>query len=196
MTFMTLGAQTLTVTDVATGCALGQITITVVPGATAGFLVEVTPSSVMTCDSATVTVEAVDACGNITPNYTGAIHFTSSDLLADLPADFTFLSNNHGVATFTVTFNSAGLQTLTVTDKQHPTLTGTETGILVYNCVPVITTLNPPDGPECTAGAFLRVDGHRYRLRAWRGHHFQRHAHRHNVRQHDGGSGDRPSLLL
>ena len=157
MTFMTLGSQTLTVTDVATGCVLGQITITVVPGATAGFIVEVTPSTVMTCDTATVTIEAVDACGNITPNYTGTIHFTSSDLLAALPGNYTFLSSDHGVATFSVTFNTAAIQTLTVTDTQQPTLTGSKTGIVVFNCVPVITSLNPPSGSECTQGASFEL---------------------------------------
>jgi hypothetical protein len=60
----------------------------------------------------TVTVTAVDAFGNST-YYTGAIHFTSTDGAASLPADSTLTNFSSG--TFSVTFNTLGIQTVTAT---------------------------------------------------------------------------------
>lgn len=45
---------------------------------------------------------------NIVPGYSGTIHFTSTDQLAVLPEDYTFLPDDAGVRTFAVTLNSAG----------------------------------------------------------------------------------------
>ncbi len=66
-----------------------------------------------TAVSFTVTVmEQADFSGG----YRGTLHFTSSDALAQLPADYTYTTNDGGTHQFSVTFNTAGAQTLTVTD--------------------------------------------------------------------------------
>jgi hypothetical protein len=65
-----------------------------------------------------VTVSALDLAGNPDPNYTGTVHFTSSDYQADLPADYTFTAADHGTHTFSVTLKTAGDQSLTVADYQ------------------------------------------------------------------------------
>src|SRR5262249_18005155 len=45
-------------------------------------------------------VTAYDAYGNLASNYTGTIHFTSSDGHAGLPDDYTFTPSNYGSASF------------------------------------------------------------------------------------------------
>jgi uncharacterized repeat protein (TIGR01451 family) len=48
--------------------------------------------------------------------YLGTLHFTSSDGLAVLPADYTFTAADAGIHSFQVTFNTLGSQTITMTD--------------------------------------------------------------------------------
>jgi len=61
-----------------------------------------------------VTVKGGD--GNILTDYSGTLHFASSDPLAQLPANYAFLAGDRGRHSFTVTFETAGDQTVTVTD--------------------------------------------------------------------------------
>ena len=55
----------------------------------------------------TITVYALDAYYNLVTNYTGTVHFSSTDTQAGLPPD-SHLSN--GTGQFTVTLNLAGIQ--------------------------------------------------------------------------------------
>src|SRR5262249_19003735 len=64
----------------------------------------------------TVTVTALDPTGNPDPNYTGTIHFDSSDAQAGLPTDYTFTAADHGTHTFSIMLTTAGPQSLTVSD--------------------------------------------------------------------------------
>ena len=73
----------------------------------------------------TVTVTIADANGAAVPSYSGTIHFSSSDQLAGLPANYTFVPADLGQHTFQVTFNSSGTQSLTATDTTTSSLTGT-----------------------------------------------------------------------
>ena len=68
----------------------------------------------------TVTVTAVDAFGNVVPDYASTVHFVSSDLQAVLPKDYTFTAYDGGQHTFTVVFNSAGTEQLSVVDTEQP----------------------------------------------------------------------------
>ena len=64
-----------------------------------------------------VTVTAEDAAGNTATDYLGPAHFSSSDPLASLPADYTFTAADHGKHTFSgVVFRTTGSQTLTASD--------------------------------------------------------------------------------
>jgi hypothetical protein len=72
-----------------------------------------------------VTVAALTDNGLPVPNYTGTVHFTSTDAAATLPADYTFTASDHGFHTFAVTWATAGTQTLTVTDDGSLTATAT-----------------------------------------------------------------------
>ena len=51
---------------------------------------------------------AQDAYGNTVTNYAGTVHFTSSDPLAVLPADYTFAAANLGKHAFTAKFLTPG----------------------------------------------------------------------------------------
>ena len=66
-----------------------------------------------------ITVTVVDASGNPVPNYTGTIHFTSSDTRAGLPADYTFTAADQGKHTFQVTFKTPGAQTIRAADPSN-----------------------------------------------------------------------------
>src|SRR5262249_38633054 len=65
-------------------------------------------------DALAVTVSAVDAVGAVAPGYSSTVHFTSSDVQAGLPADYTFTPDDAGSHTFTVTLKSSGLQSIGV----------------------------------------------------------------------------------
>ena len=60
-----------------------------------------------------ITVTALGVSGQTATNYSGTLHFASSDSNASLPADFPMSTVS---ATFSITLNTAGSQTITVTD--------------------------------------------------------------------------------
>src|SRR5262249_60291969 len=78
----------------------------------------VSPASAPAGVARSVTVPALDLAGNPDPNYTGTVHFMSSDYQADLPAEYTFTAADHGVHTFSVTLKTAGDQSVSVADYQ------------------------------------------------------------------------------
>lgn len=90
----------------------------------------VAPASVTSGGAFDVTVIAVDPYGNIDMNYTGTIHFTTSDSDPGvvLPPDDTFQPSDAGMVTFPggVTLITLGDQTLTATDTTSG-ITGTST---------------------------------------------------------------------
>ena len=103
---------------------------TVTPAGTNHLLVTA-PSSVSCNVAFSVTVEAVDAVGNLDSAYRGAIHLTSTDSAALLPSDYTFTLGDAGQHTFSVTLKSFGTFSITATDKAVASYTGTKTGINV-----------------------------------------------------------------
>jgi uncharacterized repeat protein (TIGR01451 family) len=74
------------------------------------------------------TVIALDASNSIDTGYAGAVHFTSTDAQAVLPADFTMAN---GTGTFSATLRTAGAQTITATDTVTAFITGTSNTITV-----------------------------------------------------------------
>jgi hypothetical protein len=127
----TAGAQSLTATDTSSSMSSSESGITVIPAATSSFAVTGFPSSDTAGIAGTFTVAALDAYGNLTPNYTGSVHFTSSDPQAMLPDDYTFTAANAGAYSFSATLDTPGIQSLIATDTGVPTLTGSQTGISV-----------------------------------------------------------------
>jgi hypothetical protein len=114
------------------------------------------------------TVTAKDVNGGTVTGYTGAVHFTSTDVAASLPADYTFVGGDAGVHTFTngATLNTTGGQTITATDTVTSSITGTS-GTITVNAppkppspspyaVPTITSLSPGAGK---VGATVTLTG-------------------------------------
>ncbi len=132
-----VGAYTVTaaVTVVTTKASFS---LSNVPAATASFVVSA-PTTATAGTPFSITVTAVDPFGNVTPNYTGTIHFTSTDtgsgvvLPGNALQDYVFTGfgsgKDNGVHTFTatsgglVTLVTAANQTITATDVTNPPLT-------------------------------------------------------------------------
>jgi hypothetical protein len=128
----TAGVQSLTATDIASPSLTGSESgITVTPAAASSFAVTGFPSPATRGTAGTFTVTALDAYGNVATGYTGTVHFTSSDPLAGLPADYAFTTANAGVKSFSAILNTLGLQSITATDSGAPALAGSQTGINV-----------------------------------------------------------------
>ncbi len=116
--------------------------------------------SVITAGSAgSFTVTVLNADGATDTNYTGTVHFSSSDPLAILPADYTFSQNDAGVHTFSATLKTAGTQSITATDTTTGSVTGSDTGItvtpnapsqLVFGQQPSTTTAGQAISPAVT----------------------------------------------
>jgi hypothetical protein len=87
------------------------------------------PVTAGTAGSFTVTVENGD--GTTDANYTGTVHFTSTDPQAVLPADYTFTAADAGRHTFSATLKTAGAQSITATDTTAAVGPATDAGITV-----------------------------------------------------------------
>lgn len=114
----TPGTQTITATDTAFPLLAGIATYTVPAGLTTHFSIA-EPGNATLGVPIPVVVTARDSSNNIVANYTGTIHFTTSDAAATLPPDST-LTNGSG--TFSITFNTAGTQSMVVGDTKNQTL--------------------------------------------------------------------------
>jgi hypothetical protein len=150
----TAGTQSITVSDAADGLSGSQAGIVVVPGPVAAFGVTAFPGTTAGT-SQNFVVTAYDAWGNVATNYTGTIHFTSSDLQAGLPADYTFTANDNGKHTFAATLDTAGQQRVTATDTVTTTAFGSEVGINVSPASPASVSVSGGSGQSATvANAF------------------------------------------
>jgi hypothetical protein len=99
----------------------------------------------------TFTVTALTPGGTTDTNYTGTIHFTSTDPQAVLPANYLFTSANAGTATFTVTFKTAGAQSITATDTSNALITGSQSNINIAPAAASSLTVSLPS--TATAGS-------------------------------------------
>lgn len=102
------------------------------------------PASVTAGSPVSWTVTARDSFGLIATTYTGTVAFSSSDLLAGLPANYTFTAADQGQHTFTLTFHTLGTQSVQVQDVAQPALTATQSGITIVK--PVVSWSGGGDG--------------------------------------------------
>jgi hypothetical protein len=129
VTFGTAGPQIVMADDAAQPTVAGSAGLTVGQPAATQFAIKIaSPPTAGQPD--TVTVTAVDAYGNAIPGYQGTVHFSSTDLAAVLPGDYTFSAADHGSHTFAVTLNTAGPEFVRVTDTEAPAVDGI-TGLTV-----------------------------------------------------------------
>jgi hypothetical protein len=131
VTLKTAGSQSIAVADISNTAITGNATVAVSPAAASTLIVSGFPSTTTAGVAHSVTVTAKDAYGNIASGYIGAVHFTSSDAKAILPANYTFTAADGGVHSFTVTLKTAGTQSITATDAKNANLTGADGGITV-----------------------------------------------------------------
>jgi hypothetical protein len=122
--------------------ALNSAGVTVATSAAWSFTVQTTyitltgmPSPIWAGYAGSVVATVRGPDGNVATGYRGSVHFTSSDPLAILPADYTFTATDAGVHTFSVSLATIGTQSITVTDKTTATITGSQTGIVVVAAV-------------------------------------------------------------
>jgi len=123
------GTPTITVTDPSGTQVQQQQTI----GPRYKLLVTGVTDPVQVGVPSSITVQAVDYQGQPQTDYTGTVHFTSTDEGALLPADFTFTPEMLGMHTFVngVTMRTQGEWCVTVTDTEYPSITGSQCDITV-----------------------------------------------------------------
>jgi hypothetical protein len=145
-----VGNQTVMATDTVVTSAMGRA-CTSVTAANGLIFSGVTATSLTAGGSLSFTLTATGLTGATLTNYTGTVHFTSTDLQAVLPPDYTFKSTDAGVHKFTVTLKTAGSQTISVADKNTPSITGSKAGIAVSPAA--LNSLRVAGFPATTAGA-------------------------------------------
>jgi hypothetical protein len=143
VTLVTAGSQTVTATDALSRSITGSATVTVSPAVAVRLAVAGFPSPVAAGISGTFTVMAEDAYGNTATGYAGTVTFSSSDGAALLPPDSTL---TNGTGTFTATLETTGTQSLTATDTLKPSISGTQSGIVVSDALPIVMGLYPNQG--------------------------------------------------
>lgn len=124
----TLGTQTIT----ANGPALltGSTSVAVTAASASKFAITADATSVAG-GSISFTVTARDSFGNLASNYTGAVHFSSNDIQAGLPADYTFTAADAGTHSFTATLKTAGPRTVAASDTITSSIVGTSNAVSV-----------------------------------------------------------------
>jgi hypothetical protein len=86
-------------------------------------------------DTVSGTLTVYDQNYNVATGYTGTVHFTSTDGLATLPSDYTFVPGDAGVHAFNFTLQTSGSQVVTFTDTVTATITGSR-GITIGPATP------------------------------------------------------------
>ena len=114
------------------------------------FTVSGFPSPTIAGQAGSFTVTALDSSGGVLTGYTGTLHFTSSDVQASLPANYTFAAADNGTHTFSATLKTAGTQAISVSDATTG-VGGVESGITV-NAAAAITMIVSGFPSTTTAG--------------------------------------------
>ena len=132
VTLKTVGTRSVTATDTVTSSIHGaQSSIVVNPGSASRLSVTGFPGTSVAGSTHALAVRVLDAYGNTATSYRGKVHFTSTDPVAVLPADYTFTASDAGTHTFSVTLKTAGAQSVSATDMATVSIKGSQTGIVV-----------------------------------------------------------------
>ncbi len=126
----TLGAQTLTATDIADPNLRAQVPLQVTRHREVRLTV---PPPVVAGVPQTLQVGVTDLSGNTVANYVGLLNITCTDANALFPTSIALTAANAGSITLqhNVIFQTAGLQTLGATDAAVPDIVGSNPNILV-----------------------------------------------------------------
>jgi hypothetical protein len=139
--------RSITITDVATPSITHTSTAFVENPAIVNSLDLVIQQRQNRGSPASFTVTARNIRRETMTNYSGTVHFTSTDPAAVLPPDYTFTPADQGTHTFSATFNTAGDRELTVSDATA--------GLTTTKSVRVVCSFNVSasnNGPTCPGG--------------------------------------------
>jgi hypothetical protein len=142
----TAGSESVTVADTSTSIPALKANITVSPAAASHYTLTV-PTHAQVGTSASITISAFDPYGNKATSYAGTLHFTSTDLHAGVPANYTFGPLDQGSHTFSVIFHALGNQSLSVSDVNNSVLAVTSNKTLV-TANDWVTGADAGGGPE------------------------------------------------
>ncbi len=105
----------------------------VIPGSPAEFFISRSTDNLITGLPNYFDVIVRDAGGNTVTNYTGTVHFTSTDTEAVLPPDYTFVPGDNGSHRFAATPKTAGVQSISINDISQTSILGSLVNIEVIN---------------------------------------------------------------
>ena len=127
----TTGAQTITAADTATGTLTGNTSVTVNPAPASMALTAPSSGNTGTPHALGITVALRKRDNTLESSYVGAVHFTSNDPSAILPAEYSYTGGDAGMHTFAVAFLTPGAKTVSVTDTGNGSLSATTSTINV-----------------------------------------------------------------
>ena len=127
--FGTTGTQSLSASDIATASIAGSASTQVTNSPAARLVLSGIPPATLSGTPLTVTVTAVDNHGNVATDFTGTVHFASTDPKAALPPDYAFTANDQGSQTFAVVLTSAMTSTIIVSSADLPAV---QAGVSVH----------------------------------------------------------------
>jgi hypothetical protein len=142
----TPGAQTITAQDVIVPAITGSTTVQVTSPAQSAHL-DLIPDRAAVDPGApfSVTVIARDGAGDVLTNYTGTVHFSSSDPAAGLPPDYAFTPADGGQHTFSgITLQTPGAQSVKAQDLAVPATAGSMAVQVTLPPAPVGVWLSSP----------------------------------------------------
>ena len=162
ITLRTAGSRSISLVDKASAALVGSATFSVAAAAVSSIQLSA-PAAVSSGSAFTITATARDVYGNVATGYRGAVRFTSSDVLAGLPADYTFTAADAGVHTFTITLRTAGSRSISLVDKASAALVGSAT--LSVAAVGLPYAVGTDAGPVATVTLFNPDGSVRFRVR-------------------------------
>jgi hypothetical protein len=127
----TAGTQSITAQDTVNAATASTPAGVLIKPAAASAFVASFPATTTAGAAQPFTVTAYDSYGNVATGYTGTLTFSSSDIQAGLPANYTFTNKDAGVHSFNATLKTAGTQSITFTDTLNTALSATLSGISV-----------------------------------------------------------------
>ncbi|MBJ6759422.1 Ig-like domain-containing protein [Myxococcaceae bacterium JPH2] len=131
VTLKTAGSQTVTATDTVNAALTASLTVEVSSSGGQSVTLEGLPSTVVAGSARSLTVTVRDSYGNISSDYAGTVHFTSTDAQAVLPADAAFMPGDAGRKVFPgVVLKTAGSRAVTVTDVANAALSGSASTVV------------------------------------------------------------------
>ena len=128
VTLITAPGETITATDISSSSLNGSSVVSVTAATLSKLAILGTPASITAGSPLFFSVNAEDTFGNVITNYTGTVHFSSTDIQATLPLNTTL---NGGTANFSATLKTAANQTINVNDINNGNINATSNTISV-----------------------------------------------------------------